>query len=59
MLSTFGQEQGHALPDLRGVSLALDRGYGQAGIVFGMILEAGASFEGTVQRVSSNATYFC
>ena len=50
--SLFGQERGEALPDLRGVTLASDRGYWKPSLVFEHILEAGANIEGTVQRVS-------
>lgn len=49
--SLFG-ERGENMPDLRGVTLASDRGYWKPSLIFQHCLESGANIEGTVQRVS-------
>ena len=54
----FGNERGEAAPDLRGVTLASDRGYWKPGLVFDNVLECGGNIEGTVQRVSLNCAKF-
>ena len=50
--SLFGRERGEAAPDLRGVTLASDRGYWKPNLLFEHVLENGGNVEGTVQRVS-------
>ena len=50
--SLFGRERGEAPPDLRGVTLASDRGYWKPALLFEHVLENGGNVEGTVQRVS-------
>ena len=47
----FGKTRGEAAPDLRGITLASDRGYWKLSLLFENILESGANVEGTVQRV--------
>ena len=50
--SVFGKERGEAAPDLRGVTLASDRGYWKPALLFEHVLENGGNVTGTVQRVS-------
>ena len=50
--SVFGKERGEAAPDLRGVTLASDRGYWKPTLLFEHVLDNGGNVTGTVQRVS-------
>ena len=69
MRNLFGIQYG-GLPNLRGVTLASDRGYWEKNILFGNFLESGANIIGTMKRVSllivvlpnhccRSCSYFC
>ena len=55
----FGKESGEAVPDMKRVTLASDRGYWKPALIFSHALESGANVEGTVQRVSKNVFFCC